>query len=802
MAKGNAALLKAEMSMDTTDFKTGTETANRELRVLESGFKSNVASLGDWSKSSEALESRLKNLGEQMVLQKGKVEATRAEWERVAAEQGANSRAAEELEIKLNKETETLGKMKAEVTKTDSALGEMGDESGSTAKDLSKVDDEAKKAEKSTKSLGEQLKDFGKGIGSAVSGVAKAFAGLAASAVAAVGALGALVMKSTDAAGELVDMSAKTGFTVTQLQEFKYVGDQIGVGLDTITGSASRFTNAIEAAAGGTGPLAEDMALLGVSVYDANGNLRDSKELYQEALNGLGGLENETQKEIVAQNLFGKSYQELMPLINTSAEEMAKLTQEGRDLGAVMSEEAVYGLEAFGDEIAGLKSGLQGSLGTIAAAVLPAFQSVTGIAKGWMGELAEILSGSGGDLASVAPKIGSLLGKIFTDIAAGLPDMVDMGLGIVQGLVEAIVAALPNLVPAGLEILKSLIGFIATMAPMLIEAGVPLILQLVKGIVDLMPQMVKAGTEIVLALVLGLGQMLPELIKGAFSMIITLITGLTAALPQLMAMVVEMIPQIIIALLENLPLLISAALELIIALATGLATALPVLISYVPEIVTAIFNTIVSSLPKIIEAAGRIISALLKGLVAAGGQLFAIGAKILEVIKSSIDGKSFAEIGKNIVLGIWEGIKGMWTSVTGWFSGLLKGLKGTADAATNSHSPSRLFAEVGMNIGAGLGVGINDSMNNVKRDLRKAMADLGNMNTPTLNLGDHKSQTEILDPENMIRRIVREESGTQGNQAITINFAGSLGALMRELKPYADRENVRVGGSLISRSTG
>jgi hypothetical protein len=505
------------------------------------------------------------------------------------------------------------------------------------------------------------------------------------------------------------------------------------VGLETITGSAARFTNAIEAAATGTGPLAEDMALLGVNVKDANGNLRDSKVLYGEALSAIGGLENETQKEIVAQNLFGKSYQELLPLINTSAEEMARLTQEGKDLGAVMSEEAVYGLEAFGDEIAGLKSGLQGNLGTIAAAVLPAFQSVTGIAKGWMGELAEILSGSGGDLASVAPKIGSLLGQIFTDIAAGLPDMVDMGLGIVQGLVEAIVAALPNLVPAVLDILKSLIGFIATMAPMLIEAGVPLILQLVKGILDLMPQIVRAGTEIILALVLGLSQMLPELITGAFSMITTLINGLTEALPQLLTMVVEMIPQIIVALLENLPLLITAALELIVAIITGLANALPQLVGYIPEIITAIVTAIGNALPDIVKAAGDIITSLWDGLIATVSKLKEIGPKIVGAIKDGITGMD--EVGRNIVLGIWEGIKNTYESVKGWFSDLLKGLKGTADKATNSNSPSRLFAEVGMNIGAGLGVGIKKSMNNVKRDLGKAMADLGNINTPTLSLG-------------------------------------------------------------------
>lgn len=66
-------------------------------------------------------------------------------------------------------------------------------------------------------------------------------------------------------------------------------------------------------------------------------------------------------------------------------------------------------------------------------------------------------------------------------------------------------------------------------------------------------------------------------------------------------------------------------------------------------------------------------------------------------------------------------------------------------------------------------------------------------------LGDQKSGRNIEAPEGLIRQIFREEmqGGGRQNQTITINFEGTLSALMRELKPYADQENVRIGGSLI-----
>ena len=101
--------------------------------------------MGDWSKDSAGLEARIKSLNDKIEIQKDKVSATRAEYERMAAEKGKNSVAAQNLEIKLNKETETLALMEGELGDTEKALGDMGKETGQTA------DKEEDAAQKSTK---------------------------------------------------------------------------------------------------------------------------------------------------------------------------------------------------------------------------------------------------------------------------------------------------------------------------------------------------------------------------------------------------------------------------------------------------------------------------------------------------------------------------------------------------------------------------------------------------------------------------------------------------------------------------
>jgi hypothetical protein len=63
-------------------------------------------------------------------------------------------------------------------------------------------------------------------------------------------------------------------------------------------------------------------------------------------------------------------------------------------------------------------------------------------------------------------------------------------------------------------------------------------------------------------------------------------------------------------------------------------------------------------------------------------------------------------------------------------------------------------------------------------------------------LGDQRSGRNIESPEALLRQIVREEVG-QRQDNVNITFGGTMGELVRLLKPQIDRETVRVGGSLI-----
>ena len=475
--------LSGKVGLDTTDFKTAISTLNREIRVVESGFRAAAAGLDDWSKDASGLELRIKALNGQIDLQKAKVGALTGEYERVAKEKGETSKAAQDLQIRLNKETESLNKMQGELGQTEAALDGMGDESKSTGGDVEKLKKEEDKASTSTKTLGvrlgelkKKLQDTGAGIRSAVGTVAKLAAGLAvglAGAVAAAGAgIGALIVKTAAAADEIVESAEKIGISAEQYQEFKFIGDQVGTSVEDIGKAFGKTTKLIGSATGGNRDAAKTFKDLGVSLKDSSGNLRSAQDVTFDLIAALGRMTDETQRDILSQQIFGKGFQELAPLINLGAEGAAAMTEQARALGAVMSEEAVRGAADLNDKMGALKAGLGGLGGRIAGAFVPLVSKAADALTNWLSSPAvqrgvealvhaldlvaraidALLSGNLNDAITFFQMFAFELAKLF---GAGPEDAAKFAGGIARGL-EGIAGWLKAFLPQAAAFVKQL----------------------------------------------------------------------------------------------------------------------------------------------------------------------------------------------------------------------------------------------------------------------------------------------------------------------------------------------------------
>ena len=178
-------------------------------------------------------------------------------------------------------------------------------------------------------------------------------------------------------ADEINTLAKQTGLSTEQIQKFKYASDIVDVSLDTLTGSLSKLTkNMASAASKGKGDTYNAFQKLGVSITDVNGELRNNQDVFKDTIKALGEVQNETERDAISMQIFGKSAQDLNPLILGGVEQLEALGQEAEDLGLILSQEALDGANAFNDSIDQLKATVTGAFAPIGAEIATSLQPV------------------------------------------------------------------------------------------------------------------------------------------------------------------------------------------------------------------------------------------------------------------------------------------------------------------------------------------------------------------------------------------------------------------------------------------
>lgn len=147
--------------------------------------------------------------------------------------------------------------------------------------------------------------------------------------------------------------------------------------------------------------------------------------------------------------------------------------------------------------------------------------------------------------------------------------------------------------------------------------------------------------------------------------------------------------------------------------------------------VTAATNLLNQTITTLSQMPGKVWNAILGAIqqvVNWGLQLAAKGTAAAKGLYDAVVNgvrslpSKMAEIGSNIVSGIWNGISSGWDWLTGKVKSLAKSLLDGAKDALGIHSPSRLFRDlVGKMIPQGIGVGITAEMPTLQSDLKEEL---------------------------------------------------------------------------------
>lgn len=714
-----------------SEYKKALSEITGNLRVLGSEMKVVTSQFGTTDKSVSNLSAQNEVLNKKIEEQSKKVEVLKGALEQAKNETGDNSSTTKKWQVELNNAQAELNSLNKKVSDNNLSMEQAKNVTEDETKSLKDFGNEANSSSEKSLKLGDIIK------ANLISDVIKS--GLRAVAEGVKNISNSMAGAITDGAAyadNILTLSTQTGVSAENLQKYNAVAELVDVSTETMTNSMAKN---IKQMANGS----DAYNKLGISVKDANGNLRDSDEVYWECIDALGKVENETQRDAIAMEIFGKKAQDLNPLIQQGSEGIKNLGDEAVRMGAVLSDEALQSLGAVDDEIQIFKTTTSATGNILASAFAPSIASVLSgvndLGAGFNYLISSIISGDSGGISEAS----QMLNESVTNMINNIVDQAPQILNIINNLITTIG------------------GVIVNNLPVIIEGGMQILTSLINGITNALPQILPVVVQAILTIAQGLIENLPTILQAGITIIIELVKGISSSLPTLIPAVVDAILVMTETLIDNIDLIIDAGIQLIMGLVEGLINALPILIEKIPVIIDKLINAITNNLPKLIEAGIILTIKLAEGLIKAIPQLV---AQLPHIISSIVNGLASGvskiwEVGENLVRGLWEGIKNVkdWImdKIRGFGQSILDGIKGFFGI----HSPSSLFRdEVGKFMAQGIGVGFSDEMSNVTKDMQNSIPTEFDISSELK--GNFSKSSNVSELKNMIIDILKEFNPT------------------------------------------
>lgn len=322
-----------------------------------------------------------------------------------------------------------------------------------TEQDLSKLKSEYRAfgsvAKQVVQEAGKKMQEFGQKI----SGVGQKFAPISKAAAGLVTGMGALGYKAVTAADDLNTLAKQTGLSTAEIQKMQYASDLIDVSFDDISGALKKMKPKMTDAN-------ESFKQLGVEIKNSDGSLRDAKDVFYDSIVALSKISNETERDQMAMELFGKSADSLAGVIDDGGAALKEFGDEAERLGMVMSQDELDALNAVNDQIDKMKANLKGAflkVGLkIAEAAAPIVEKVAaGLEKlaGWLDKLTpeqmKLVMGVAAVVAVIGPAL-IIIGKIVTGIG-----MLVSGIGALLSPIGLIIAAIAAAIAIGVLLYKN-----------------------------------------------------------------------------------------------------------------------------------------------------------------------------------------------------------------------------------------------------------------------------------------------------------------------------------------------------------
>lgn len=441
------------------------------------------------------------------------------------------------------------------------------------------------------------------------------------------------------------------------------------------------------------------------------------------------------------------------------------------------------GLGSLLDTLATIFTGIVNGISSMLPSLLPALVGlISYVVTSLLGQLPAILDcalelilGLAQGILAALPVLIEALPEVISSIVefliSAVPQIVDAGIELLMALVDALPVIIDALVDALPQIIEATVTALIAAAPQIAKAGIKLLGALIEAIPVIVVELAKAVPDIVAAIIDVLAE-LPGLIGEVFAEIVTDLvewgqqmlsnasTAMSNMLSQVNSIIQELPGKIWTHLVNAVNKVIAWGQQMLSNASTAMSNMLSQVSGIIQELPGKIWTHLVNTVNKVVAwgqqmvsnastAASNMLSKVSSTLqqlpgkvwdylsqaaqkvVTWGTQLAQKGAAAAtQLFNSIVNGLSslpskMAEIGSNIVSGIWNGISSGWNWLTNKVSNLANSLLDAAKDALGINSPSKEFADkVGRWIMPGVGKGLDKSMPATLKDMKAKAGEL------------------------------------------------------------------------------
>lgn len=432
-----------EYKQAISEIGSGMKVLDSEMRKVSSAYAQNADSVEALNAKNDVLERKISKQTE-------KIEYLRAALQQSAEKYGEADKRTMQWQASLNNAEAELNNLNNQFDENKQKIADSGKEMGNLGDVVNGL----------TSKFGIQLPDGMKSSMNAMGNLdaqslalAGGFAAVAAAIVKVEKAMISMTKESAAFADNIITLSMQTGQSTQQLQEFAYASELIDVSVDTLQGSLTKLTNNMQDTMNGTGNAKASFKALGVSVTNADGSMRSANDVFYETIDALGQVKNETERDAMAMDIFGRSAQDLNPLIIQGSETLKAYADEAHNVGYVLDDEALSALGAVDDAYQRLQKTQEGVKNQLAAEFAPyltSFYSDMAEATRAFGQTLEdsgIVSAFGSLLQFVGELIDptSVLGQTTLPILEDALEGVALVLAVIADTLQAIVGAFDGL---------------------------------------------------------------------------------------------------------------------------------------------------------------------------------------------------------------------------------------------------------------------------------------------------------------------------------------------------------------------